>query len=729
MNRLLIAHTPLGKTWWATRLKGKEELSSLYEFRLELKSKKSDIDTQSLIGEACSVACEAGSGVIRYFSGLVASAVSRGRAGDHWLYELRIAPKLYYASHRADFRIFQNQAVQAIADQILQQNAINYEWRLKNSYKTWEYIVQYGETDLAFLLRLLGHEGIYFWFEHSQGGEKLILGDHFSTHVPFGGYERIPYYPPDVSRADEDHFHAWRASRVPGPGRHVHTDYDFKHPASDLKTESNDPRGHLFDQYEIFAYPGAYTEAEQQHGQEYAAVRLQERQVKQDTIVLKGSVRGVIPGCCFTLKKHPVEKQNREFLITKAKYHARNNDYESAGSAPQPQEAFFHVKASAMPIERQYSTPRDKFSMPRAHGPDTAVVVGPSGSEIHTDEYGRVKVHFHWDRTGQKDGSDSCWIRVAHPWAGSNFGSIHIPRVGQEVIIGYEHGDPQRPLVIGRVYNAKQMPPWDLPSNKTQSGILTRSSPQGSSSNANALRFEDAKGKEEVWLHAEKDQRIEVENNETHSVGHDRAKTIGNDETTNVTNNRTETVGGNETITIHQNRTKTVDGNETATVNQNKAETIAIASVQNVGAGRMDNVGAAYDLNVGGAQINNIGGLYDLNVGLAMVTAVALSQTNKIGKNQTTSVGNSITVTAGDNIALGCGEGSSYIGMDSGGNITLAADSNITLVCGASRIEMDSEGKITISGTEVNVNATGSVSSNAAGGTNSVKGLMVLLNC
>jgi type VI secretion system secreted protein VgrG len=525
MNRVLVANTSLGKTWWAVSLQGSEALSSLYGFRLELKSKKSDIDTQSLIGEACSVACEGNLRAIRHFSGFIVNASARGKVDDHWFYELLIAPKLWHASRRADFRIFQNQTVQAIADQILQQNAILYEWRLKNSYKTWEYVVQYGETDLAFLLRLFGHEGVYFWFEHNPDGEKLILGDHFSTHEPFGGYAAIPFYPPDASRVNEDHFHTWHASRVPESGKYVHTNYDFKQPSKDLKAEFTEPRGHLFDQYEIFAYPGTYVEPEQQFGQDYAMARLHGLQTEQDTIVLEGAVRGVIPGSLFSLTKHPVQSHNREYIITRAEYRARNSDYEATGRS-RSEEASFYARVSAIPGDRQYRLPPGEIKMPRAHGPDTAVVVGPPGSEIHTDEYGRVKVHFHWDRYGQKDGNDSCWIRVSYPWAGSGFGGIQIPRVGQEVIIDYEHGDPQRPLVVGRVYNAKQMPPWSLPANKTQSGIMSRTSPGGGADNTNAIRFEDAKGKEEMWVRAERDRRLEVKRNESTWVGNDRTQQV-----------------------------------------------------------------------------------------------------------------------------------------------------------------------------------------------------------
>gem|GEM_PF-3249669 len=421
MNRVLAAHTPLGTAWWATRLQGREALSSLYEFRLELKSKDPGIDIQSIIGETCAVECEANPLTARYFSGLVINAAAKGRSGkEHWLFELTLAPKLWFASRRADFKIYQNLTVQAIADKVLQQNAIHYEWRLKNSYKTWEYVVQYGETDLAFLLRLFGHEGIYFWFEHDRNGEKLILADHFSTHEPFAGYETIPYYPPDATRVGnrgtdlrlvlgcKTHFYAWTASRAAEPGKFVQTSYDFKSPSTDLKTESSDPRGHLFDQYEIFSYPGTYTESEQQHGQDYAAARLQGMQIHQNIIALEGCVRGALPGCRFTLKNHPVESYNREFTITQVEFRAQNSDY-IGGRHTEEDEASFYAKVSAIPADLQYRTPSDKYRMPRAHGPDTAVVVGPSGLEIHDDKYGRVKVHFHWDRYGKRDGQLRNW--------------------------------------------------------------------------------------------------------------------------------------------------------------------------------------------------------------------------------------------------------------------------------------------------------------------------------
>ena len=608
MNRVLVAHTPLGATWWATRLQGHEALSSLYEFRLELKSKEPGIDIQSMIGETCAVECQTSSSSVRYFSGLVISVAAKGRSGkEHWLYELTVAPKLWFASRRADFKIYQNLTVQAIADEVLQQNAINYEWRLKNSYKTWEYIVQYGETDLAFLLRLFGHEGIYFWFEHGQNGEKLILADHFSVHEPFAGYEAIPYYPPDVSRVDEDHFHTWYASRAAEPGRFVHTSYDFKHPYRNLETEFNDPRGHLFDQYEIFSYPGTYTESEQQYGQEYAAARLQGLQARQNVIVLEGAVRGALPGCCFLLRNHPVESYNREFTITQVEFRAQNNDYVGTSHAKE-EEASFYAKVSAIPADLQYRTPPEKFKMPRAHGPDTAVVVGPPGFEIHTDKYGRIKVHFHWDRYGKKDGQDSCWIRVSSPWAGTSTGTVSIPRVGQEVVVGYEHGDPQRPLVTGCVFNAQQAQSWGLPANKTQSGLMSRSTPGGGPKNFNAIRFENATGKEEMWVHAERDRKQEVKNDDSLWVGGNQTVTIDGNETIEIKGNRAETVHGNETIAITGNRFKAVSGNELVDIKGNRVEKVKGKRVEIVEGHRHGIVSGGEVVRIESGRVEIVGG-------------------------------------------------------------------------------------------------------------------------
>jgi type VI secretion system secreted protein VgrG len=657
MARVLIAHTSLGESWWVTNLSGEEAISSLYSFTVNFESDSVNIDCQALIGQVAAIELEAQKNQTRYFSGRIINVAAMGKVGRHWGYEIMLAPSLWYASRHADFRIWQNLTVQSIADDVLERNGIRYDWRLKGTYKTWEYLVQYGETDLNFLSRLFEHEGIYYWFEHRADGETLILADHFTTHEPCPGYENIPFYPPDEARADEDHYSRWRAARKPVSGQFTFRDYDFKHPLKDLTTEANDPRGHLFDHYEMYDYPGNYVEPDD--GSTYARVRLEALQWEQDRIAMEGNVRGAVPGSRFVLRNHPRQDQNREFVVTEAIYDIKNNKYEALRAE---NGANFNIKIKAIPASIQYRA-RLETPKPRTRGSETAVVVGPHGREIHTDEYGRVKVHFHWDRYGQKDGQDSCWIRVASSWAGSNFGAIHIPRIGQEVIVDFEHGDPDRPIITGRVYNAKQMPPWDLPANDTQSGILTRSSPNGTPMNANALRFEDAKGQEVIWMHAERDLTGEVERNESLFVGRTRRKTVCKNEFDNIGVHWSIRVGGYKT------------------------ETIGLTSIQKVIGARLEMVGLGYILNVGVAYNINVGAGYVLNVGAAYNENIGAGHIATIGGVKLTVVGLANLVQVGPNSTL-------LMGLD-----------QILIKCGASQIALKSDGTIAIAGTMISLTA------------------------
>jgi type VI secretion system secreted protein VgrG len=571
MNRLLTAQTPLGNALRILSLDGREALSELYAFNLTFSADHSGIDCQALIGKLCAVAVETEDGGQRWLSGNMISFSATGFDGRHWRYAATVAPRLWHASRRSDFRIWQDMTVQDIVGEVLDKNGIPHEWRLKQPLKNWVYLVQYNETDLAFICRRLEHEGIYFWFEHGAGGETLVLADHFTSHPNCPGNPSIPFYASPDARAQRDHFDTWRLTREVETGRYQHTDYDFERPKTDLTTTFTDPLGHTYDQYERFHYPGNYIV--QGDGSTYAANHLERLQVDQDVVWLDGRVRTMAPGHRFTLTEHPRGDQNRELSVISASYHLIDNDYGAASS----QQTTFRIHIQAIPANRPWR-PAQRTPIPRTRGPDTAVVVGPPGTEIHTDKYGRIKVHFHWDRYGKKDGTDTCWIRVSHPWAGTNFGAIHIPRIGQEVIVDYEHGDPDRPIITGRVYNAEQMPPWELPANMTQSGILTRSSLNGAPGagmrdgpgDANALRFEDKKGEEQVWFHGQKDYLTEVENDESKWVGRDRLKEIDRNETTIVHGTRSETVLDSESVRIKDERTHTVKIDDSTWVGSNK---------------------------------------------------------------------------------------------------------------------------------------------------------------
>jgi type VI secretion system secreted protein VgrG len=350
-------------------------------------------------------------------------------------------------------------------------------------------------------------------------------------------------------------------------------------------------------------------------------------------------------------------------------------------------------------------------------GPQTAVVVGPSGEEIYTDEYGRVKIQFHWDRYGQKDENSSCWVRVAQIWAGKNWGAMHIPRIGQEVIVDFLEGDPDRPIITGRVYNADQMPPYGLPANMTQSGIKSRSTKGGNPSTFNEIRFEDKKGSEELYIHAEKNHTNITENSRSERVGYDRLLTVGHDKSEQVNNDKTITVTKNHTESVGVDMSQTVGANKTEKVALNKSETVGVNSTETVGAAKMLTIGAAYQVSVGGAMNETVGGAKAEEIGGAKLEIV--------GGSRKTSVGGDLSEAVD-------GEKKSNIkgkySIDTQDEYKLVAASKIELKTGAATISMEPSGKIEVSGTDVTFKTAAGKVHIDAGGIITIKGTMVKIN-
>jgi type VI secretion system secreted protein VgrG len=398
--------------------------------------------------------------------------------------------------------------------------------------------------------------------------------------------------------------------------------------------------------------------------------------------------------------------------------------------------ASFKTSFEAIPSAQQFRPPRQTVK-PFVQGPQTAVVVGPSGDEIFTDKYGRVKVHFHWDRLGKKDDKSSCWVRVSHPWAGKNFGMIHTPRIGQEVVVSFLEGDPDQPLITGRVYNAEQMPPWDLPANATQSGILTRSSKGGAYGNANAIRFEDKKGSEQLWIHAEKNQDIEVENDETHWVGHDRTKTIDHDETVHVKHDRMEKVDNDETIEIGRDRFMTIDRDKTEKVIRNKSitvvgkhsetiaqtmeiaigaslsETVAVNYSETVGAAMEQTVGGAMAITVGGAMAQSVGGVWAVTVGANLSLTSGGSYSNTVGGSATEQVGANLNVDVSKDAKTTVG-GQHVLTVAKehvvkAKKIQFEAEDELSIKVGSAELILKKNGDILLSGGKINIKGSGDV--------------------
>jgi type VI secretion system secreted protein VgrG len=329
---------------------------------------------------------------------------------------------------------------------------------------------------------------------------------------------------------------------------------------------------------------------------------------------------------------------------------------------------------------------------PIVQGAQTAIVVGKAGDEIYTDEHARVKVQFHWDRQGKNDENSGCWIRVAQTWAGKQWGAIHIPRIGQEVIVDFLEGDPDKPIITGRVYNGANMPPYDLPANKTQSGVKSRSSKEGTPANFNEIRFEDKKGSEQLFIHAEKNQDIEVENDETHWVGHDRTKTVDNDETTHVKGNRTETVDKDESITIAGTRTESVDKTETITIAKSRTESV----------GESESVSISKDqqLTVGGSRTRDVTKDETITIGKKQQNSIGDARTTSVAKDDTLDVGKKLTIDAGDQITLQTGSAS--ITMKKDGTIQIKGK-DITIE-GSGKINVKASSDVVIKGSKIQQN-------------------------
>src|SRR5882672_1499528 len=484
---------------------------------------------------------------------------------------MTVSAWLWFLTRTADCKIFQEKTAPEIIKEVFGDHSMAiFEDGLTGSYAKRDYCVQYRETDFAFVSRIMEEEGIYYYFEHKDGKHTCKLVDSESGHKKLENKASIAYYPPGRAlHGNEEYIQSFRQAQRIEPGTVATRSFDFTKPKADLGVKAQNIQQNQSADYEVFDFQGDYVLAD--NGEHFAKVRVDEFHTEFELAEAETNVRDIAVGHLFSLTNAPRKDQEKDYLIVSADWDLRNNTYEASINEDAAYSCTMTLLQSKQQFRPARSTPR-----PTMGGPQTAVVVGPGGEEIYTDKYGRVKVQFHWDRYGKKNENSSCWIRVSSPWAGKQWGTISTPRIGQEVIVDFLEGDPDQPIITGRVYNAEQMPPYELPANKTQSGMKSRSSMGGGPANFNEIRFEDKAGSEQVFIHAEKNQDIEVEKDETHWVGQDRKKTIDRDETSHIKHDRTETVDNDETITVHGNRTETVDKNETITIHMNRTETVDV---------------------------------------------------------------------------------------------------------------------------------------------------------
>ncbi|MBR8313422.1 type VI secretion system tip protein VgrG [Burkholderia dolosa] len=661
-NRLFTIQTPMkGRSDLVlVDFQGTEGLSQNFEFHVRLASQDSNIELKKLIGQPVTITLQLtdalASSEERYFHGYVANFSHLDHDGSFTVYSATIVPWLWMLSRSRDIRIFQEENTEAILSKVFREygKIASFEFRLSKATKNRSYCTQYRETDLEFVERLMQEDGLFFFFEHSKDDHKLVITDNSVAAKPIGGRSPVLQYTKGAALDNLAVITTFQASRQL-ESTHVGLktfDYKVPHARRYVSGGTEVDQGDV-PSYEVYDYLGEHGFPDSDRGEALTRFRTQALAAHSKIFIGTSTSRRLSPCRYFELDDHydhdSTKPEDRQFLLTTVTHSGRNN-YQAGEGAATYQCSFTCIRKK-IPYRPAFTIER-----PSIIGPQTAVVVGPEGEEIYTDNLGRVKVQFHWDRLGKRDQGSSCWVRVGQPWAGRGFGMIQIPRIGDEVVVIFLDGNPDRPLIISSVYNAANMPPWDLPANATQSGILTRSTKTGNVNTANAIRFEDKKGSEEVWLHAEKDQRIEVEHDESHWVGNDRTKTIDRDETTQVHRNRTETVDGNETITIHQNRTERVDQNETISIGEDRQETVGGNETITIHGAKAETVFLAAAETIGLAKALTVGAGYQVTVGGAMNTTVGLAQLEQVGMSKRVDVGKTLTLHAGDKIELVVGD-------------------------------------------------------------------------
>lgn len=623
-DRLLELSTPLGKdVLLLQELRGREGISQLFRFDLHLLSEEKAIKYEDIVGKKVTIAIKHGDKKKRYINGVVSRFV-QGKKDDRFThYEAEVVPALWFLTRTADCRIFQNKTVPDIIKEVLNEHSVQNKLSLTGSYQPREYCVQYRESDFAFISRLMEQYGIFYFFEHESDKHTLVLGDAPTAHkaCPDGSKAR---YAPTVEEGKqwEDTVTGWHAVQEMRTGKYSLTDYDFEAPTTNLLVGVPSTVKPADEKLETYDYPGEYTKKDQ--GDTIAKIRMQEQEAQHLVIRGDGFCRTFVSGYTFDLSDHYRSDANQSYVLVEVHHDATAGDSYGVegyflrktpkrlkGESGQDSEEAYSNRFLCIPKKVPYRPPR-VTPLPTINGVQPALVVGPSGNEIWVDKYGRVKVQFYWDRQGKKDENSSCWIRVSQPWAGAQWGSIWTPRIGQEVLVEFFEGDPDQPIITGRVYNAQQMPPYKLPDHQTRSTFKSRSSKGGGSSNYNEIRFEDKKGFEQLFLHAEKNMD------------------------TRVKEEYREYVGQNMHLIVKQNQKELIEQDYSREVKMNRKEKVGMDISSQAGMNRYDKTGmnwaheAAMQIHIkagmqviieAGAQISlKCGGSFvDLNPGMVSI--------------------------------------------------------------------------------------------------------------
>ncbi len=671
-------------------------MSELFHFKFELIAERNNISYSELAGKNVTVTITSSNGDERYFNGIIVE-LSPGRIsekGGYSAYTAVMRPAVWTLTHCYDHRIFQNKTVPEIIAQVLDSGELKKKQVTQvienqidlSGYQPREYCVQYNESDFDFIARLCEEEGIYYFFRHLDGQHTMVFGDKPSQHPPLVrniGHFNDPRSPKTVlyqrtlgSLLDQEVIKELSQGNMMASAIYAAQDFNFTIPNTDLSVEKTSTQDSAHNVGERYEYPGWYKKT-MSRGQDLAAIRMEERDAQVRPLKGHSDCRLLAPGFRYTLEEYPIKALNgKDYLVTWV-YHFASQSFGTNSGGDHYRNQF-----SCMAHETPFRPPRTTLK-PVISGVQTAIVTGPPGEEIHTDNHGRVKVQFHWDRLGKKDDQSSCWIRVSQAWAGGKWGTMHIPRVGQEVIIDFLEGNPDRPIITGRVYNGHNQVPYSLPAEKSKSTIISSSTP--GNRGYNELRFEDKAGSEEIYLHGQKDWNIEIKNDKNQHVGHDETHKVDNNRSKTVGVDQKESIGNNKTITVGTNHTESIGNNMDIKVGTNLNEKIGSDMSLKVGSNQSTKVGSNQSVKVGknqtttvsiasaetigAAKALTVGGAYQISVGALMNTTVGLSQSEQVMMNKSVDVGKKTDITSGEEITITCGK--SKLTMKKDGNIIL----------------------------------------------------------
>jgi len=696
------------------KIEGSEGISFPFEYTLELVSEDADIDFAQIISKTGVVKFISDSdNVERFIHGMIVDFALIDQGKRLTTYTARLVPRLWNLTQMADCRIFQATTTPDIIKKILDDAKITsdtYKIDCKETYAVRDYCVQYRESDLSFISRLMEEEGIFYYFEHSADKHLLVIADKPAVHKEIGKPAKVLYQKPSGVVAAEDTVYPFSYAEGVRTGGVMVNDYLFRKPALNLRTKQNFK---LNAELEVYDYPGRFPVTDKGDdasatGTRLAKVRMEAAQVSRAVGKGQSDCMRFTAGYRFTLDQHGRKALNQDYLLFYVKLHAEQPSVYEEGASGKG--SSFHNEFACIPASVVFRSLRlaDK---PTIAGAQTAIVTGPSGEEIYVDEFGRVKVQFHWDREGKNDEKSSCWLRVSQVWAGAGWGAMFIPRIGHEVIVEFLEGDPDRPIITGRVYHGTNLPPYKLPAEKTKSTIKSDSTKGGGGSNE--LRFEDKKGSEEIFLHAQKDWTIAIENDKNQTVGHDETLKVSNNRKTTIGVNQSEAIGSNKTIavganhdesisanktlSVGANHTETIGANMSLTVGSNKTETVGINSAETIGAAKELTIGAAYQVTVGAAMNETVGAAKAEEVGANKSVSVGANLSEDIGKNMTVSVGDSRTETVKNDYSLKAKK------------IMINADDEITIQTGSAKIVMKKNGDINIEGKKIMIKGSSEI--------------------